>query len=420
MPGGDEGSSDENGPDFGGWESSGGSVPPKHRGKQSKFSKNSATTKHRSGEFEYDSTPSGVSVDYKYEYHKSQHLDKRSNDMIDVICENLYKRTGMVGDSCDEMAITRKMVERRAGPSSETTKSRKDVHSSDKGNSRERSKASSHSRATGGKKSDDNSPGSNDKLTKTSAGSQKKERSNEKKTTDLKVTDKGGVTSDSGMAEANTTDGGGDSSSMLHPPSKVKIVKVKEKKNQSDSIVIPCRPKFKRVQTSSNGGAPTSTSRHKLPQAKPITKRISKPTHQPLIIPRYQAPKVPKRILTERWEPIKMQGRQRNRLPKVHKILKNPNRLWTSPAVMFNDVHLWYEINKPWQYLRYDQLELFGRANHRGQVVYQCPSPTPVIHYFDENQRQKLATGLSKSTMRTRPVTLQRTFSDTILNISWE
>lgn len=65
--------------------------------------------------FEYERVPFGLSVDYKYEYHKSQHLDTGGGDdeMVDVVCENLYKRTGMHGAKLDEIAITRKVVEKK-------------------------------------------------------------------------------------------------------------------------------------------------------------------------------------------------------------------------------------------------------------------------------------------------------------------
>ena len=66
---------------------------------------------------DYDSKrpPYGLSFDYKYEYHKSQHMDRAGKELVDVICENLYKRTGMHGAKVDEVAISRKVVERKGG-----------------------------------------------------------------------------------------------------------------------------------------------------------------------------------------------------------------------------------------------------------------------------------------------------------------
>ena len=67
--------------------------------------------------FDYDHVPHGLSVDYKYEYHQSQHVSRHhKGDVVDVICENLYKRTGMHGSKLDELAITRKVVERKDNP----------------------------------------------------------------------------------------------------------------------------------------------------------------------------------------------------------------------------------------------------------------------------------------------------------------
>lgn len=64
--------------------------------------------------FEFEKRQAGPSIDYKYEYHKSQHFDRHSNDLIDVTLENLYKRTGLHGHKVDEMEITRKSIERKA------------------------------------------------------------------------------------------------------------------------------------------------------------------------------------------------------------------------------------------------------------------------------------------------------------------
>lgn len=88
----------------------------------------SATTRHRRTKydplFNYDQQPYGLVVDYKYEYHKSQHraVDSGSDEggLVDVICENLYKRTGMHGSKMDEMAVSRKIVE-RSGNEGDTT-----------------------------------------------------------------------------------------------------------------------------------------------------------------------------------------------------------------------------------------------------------------------------------------------------------
>lgn len=63
--------------------------------------------------------PYGLSFDYKYEYHKSQHMDRTGKELVDVICENLYKRTGMHGAKVDEVAISRKVVERSGGDEKE-------------------------------------------------------------------------------------------------------------------------------------------------------------------------------------------------------------------------------------------------------------------------------------------------------------
>ncbi|KAH9516413.1 Ankyrin repeat [Dermatophagoides farinae] len=66
-----------------------------------KSERESATARHSKFDplLDYDRHPHGLVVDYKYEYHKSQH--RRRNDtqgeLVDVICENLYKSTGLNG-----------------------------------------------------------------------------------------------------------------------------------------------------------------------------------------------------------------------------------------------------------------------------------------------------------------------------------
>ncbi|XP_075678170.1 uncharacterized protein LOC113794230 isoform X2 [Dermatophagoides pteronyssinus] len=63
---------------------------------------------------DYDRHPHGLVVDYKYEYHKSQHRrgDSYQGELVDVIYENLYKSTGVHGSKMDEMAVSRKIVQR--------------------------------------------------------------------------------------------------------------------------------------------------------------------------------------------------------------------------------------------------------------------------------------------------------------------
>ncbi|KAH7646073.1 ankyrin repeat domain containing protein [Dermatophagoides farinae] len=81
-----------------------------------KSERESATARHSKFDplLDYDRHPHGLVVDYKYEYHKSQH--RRRNDtqgeLVDVICENLYKSTGLNGSKMDEMAVSRKIIQR--------------------------------------------------------------------------------------------------------------------------------------------------------------------------------------------------------------------------------------------------------------------------------------------------------------------
>ncbi|KPM05196.1 ankyrin repeat domain containing protein 16 [Sarcoptes scabiei] len=77
---------------------------------------------------DYERKPLGLIVDYKYEYHKSQHRSKESSkepELVDVIFENLYKRTGMNGLKMDEMAISRKTIEKKNNGTNTTNKDSK-------------------------------------------------------------------------------------------------------------------------------------------------------------------------------------------------------------------------------------------------------------------------------------------------------
>lgn len=98
--------------------------------------------------------PFGMSVDYKYEYHKSQHMDGTGKELVDVICENLYKRTGMNGNKVDELAISRKVIERKGdSPDDEET-----------GESDGQLNGNGHERSESGEERDGNEPKSSDKV----------------------------------------------------------------------------------------------------------------------------------------------------------------------------------------------------------------------------------------------------------------